>query len=50
MELTDDKVWEVTKLLYVSFQQEEQEKKLDVEKLSDFKRENVKPLYPHKVG
>jgi hypothetical protein len=36
--LTDEKVWEVTKLLYTSFQQEEEEQRLDVDHLSEFKK------------
>lgn len=38
MSLSDEKVWEVTKTLYASFQEEEKEKKLDIERLSEFKK------------
>lgn len=48
MELPDQKVWEVTKLLYNEFQHDEQIRKLDVDNLSEFKKLHVKPLYPHR--
>jgi hypothetical protein len=34
MELTDQKVWELSKMLYNTFQQEEQERKLDTDNLA----------------
>lgn len=49
MELSDDKIWEVTKVLYNSFHQEETEQKLNVRQLDDFKKQYIKPMYPHKI-
>ena len=48
MELSDQKVWDLSKLLFDSFQQEQVEQKLDVNHLDEFKKKHVKPLYPHK--
>jgi len=33
MELTDQKVWELSKMLYNTFQEEEKEHKLDIDNL-----------------
>ena len=36
-------------MLYNSFQAEEAEQKLDVGHLAQFKKQHIKPLYPHKL-
>ena len=50
LEISDDKIWEATKLLYNSFKQDDQRERLDPDNLKEFKKENIKPLYPHKVS
>ena len=50
MELSDQKVWDLSKVLFDSFKQELEEQKLDVDNLDDFKKSHIKPLYPHKVN
>jgi hypothetical protein len=50
LDLSDEKVWEVSKMLYNSFQREELNNRLDHENLTLFKKENIKPLYPHKIN
>ena len=50
MELSNQKVWELSKLLFNSFRQEQFEQKLDKENLDEFRRRHVKPKYPHKVN
>lgn len=49
LEISDNKVWEITKILYNAFKSDDQAQRLDPDNLKEFKRDNIKPLYPHKV-
>ncbi len=46
--MSDLKIFELTKLLYNAFKHDDQAQRLDPEQLAEFKKENIKPLYPHK--
>jgi hypothetical protein len=49
LEISDDKIWQATKLLYRSFKQDDLRERLDPDNLKEFKKDNIKPLYPHKL-
>lgn len=50
LDISDHKVWEATKLFYNAFRYDDQLQRLDPDNLKEFKHENIKPLYPHKIG
>lgn len=50
LHITDQQIWEATKILYQTFEAEDGEKRLNHDDLSDFKQKKIKPLYPHRVA
>lgn len=47
-QISDQGIFNISKVLYAEFLSEKNLKKLDLDGLDQFKRLYIKPLYPHK--